>query len=150
MTILKKVYSFVLYNEHKGMTLQGLVLSAYFRFQMLYTDSQKLNQRWGIEGEESSENVTADEYRYAKKVSYVVNRVCEKTKWESKCLVRALTAQHMLAKKKIESTLYLGIGYDEQHKMIAHAWLRCGQMYVTGGSGEQMTKVDCFRSKGCK
>ncbi|MCA5963741.1 lasso peptide biosynthesis B2 protein [Blautia sp. RD014234] len=68
-----------------------------------------------------------------KKVSYAVDQVCQKTKWESKCLVRALTAQKLLRRKKIATTLYLGCGLDENGKMIAHAWLRCGKMYVTGG-----------------
>ena len=147
MGIIKKAYRFMKYNEHKRLTIQAWILSAYFRLQMLYSDSKKLNQKWGIEGEESSENVTVPEYQYARKVSYAVNQVCGKTRWESKCLVRALTAQRLLAKNRIESTMYLGVGYNEQHKMIAHAWLRCGQMYVTGGDGEGLARVDCFRAR---
>jgi len=30
------------------------------------------------------------------------------------------------------STLYLGVTYDEKKKMLAHAWLRCGDVFVTG------------------
>jgi len=28
------------------------------------------------------------------------------------------------------------VGKDENGKMIAHSWLRCGKMYVMGGNGE--------------
>ena len=45
----------------------------------------------------------------------------------------------------IHSTLYLGVGKDEG-KMIAHAWLRCGQMYVTGGNGSSYAMVAKFRN----
>ena len=30
--------------------------------------------------------------------------------------------------------------------MIAHAWLRCGQMYVTGGNGSSYAMVAKFRN----
>ncbi len=45
--------------------------------------------------------------------------------------------------KGIQSTLYLGCGYDEG-KMVAHAWLRVGKMYVTGGDGTGYSVVDKF------
>ena len=134
MSILMRGYRFIRYNEHKSLTLKAWILSARFRFQMLYEKTGTLNKKWGIEGEESAEDVSLDEYRFCKKVAYAVNRVCNKTKWESKCLVRALTAQRLLAEKKIESTMYLGCREDNG-KMVAHSWIRVGKMYVTGGNG---------------
>ena len=32
----------------------------------------------------------------------------------------------------------------EEEKMVAHAWLRCGEMYVTGGNGEGYAIVSKF------
>jgi len=32
----------------------------------------------------------------------------------------------------ISSTLYIGVGKDEERKLTAHAWLRCGPFIVTG------------------
>ncbi len=144
--MIARLIRFIKYNEHKGLTIQAWIYSAYYRFQMLYYNTKKLNKRWGAEGEESPEDATLEEYRYAKRVSYAVNQVCGKTKWESKCLVRALSAQKLLKKKKIQSTLYLGCGLDENGRMIAHAWLRCGRMYVTGGNGSEYAIVDKFRA----
>ena len=144
--MIARLIRFIKYNEHKSLTIQAWIYSAYYRFQMLYYNTKKLNKRWGIEGEESPEDAALEEYRYAKRVSYAVNQVCNKTKWESKCLVRALSAQKLLKKKKIQSTLYLGCGLDENGKMVAHAWLRCGRMYVTGGNGSEYAIVDKFRA----
>lgn len=148
MSIIARGYRFLRYNEHKSVTLKAWALSAYYRFQMLYEDTKKLNKKWGIEGEESPENVTMEEYRYCKKVAYAVNQVCSKTKWESKCLVRALTAQRLLAEKGIESTMYLGVK-EEDHKMLAHSWIRVGKVFVTGGNGvaDGYAVVDRFRSR---
>ena len=141
-----RIYRFIKYNEHKKVTILAWIYSAYYRFQMLYFHSDKLNKNWGIQGEESPWDATIEEYRYAKKVAYAVNQVCCKTKWESKCLVRALTARKLLKNKHIGSTMYLGCGLDDEGKMIAHAWLRCGKAYVTGGDGSGYAVVAKFRN----
>lgn len=138
-----RLYRFIRYNKMKRLTILAWIYSAEFRFRMLYTKSDKLPCKWGKEGEESSLEATLEEYRYAKRVSYAVDHVCNKTKWESKCLVRALTAQRLLRKKGITSTLYLGCAL-ENGTMVAHAWLRCGRMFVTGGNGSGYAVVDKF------
>ena len=148
MSIIGRAYRFIRYNEHKVLTLKAWVLSARYRHQMLDKDTKKFKYKWGILGEESSPDATMDEYRFAKKVAYSVNQVCNKTKWESKCLVRALTAQKLLKEKGIDSTMYLGCKEDGG-KMVAHAWIRCGHMYVTGGNGaaDGYAIVEKFKAK---
>ncbi len=138
MGFLKRLYRFGRYNRFKKMTIKAWIYSAYYRYQMLHFDTAALNKKWGIEGKESPKKASIDEYRTAMRVSYVVNTVCNKTKWESKCLVRALTAQKLLEEKGILSTMYLGVGYDENKKKLAHSWLRCGEMFVTGGDGKNL------------
>lgn len=82
-------------------------------------------------------------YRQAARIAQIVGKVCDKTPWESKCLVRALAAQRLLCRRGLSSTLYLGCGMEEG-KMVAHAWLRFGEMYVTGGDGGGYTTVARF------
>ena len=81
--------------------------------------------------------------RQAARIAQIVGKVCDKTPWESKCLVRALAAQRLLCRRGLSSTLYLGCGMEEG-KMVAHAWLRFGEMYVTGGDGGGYTTVARF------
>lgn len=137
------IINYLKYNPQKKLTLLSYIYSAIFRFQICFIKSKYLRRGWGIEGEESPDTVEGWKYTYAQNVSYVVNRICTKTAWESKCLVRALTAQKLLKSKGISSTMYLGCGYDDG-KMVAHAWLRCGKMYVTGGDGTGYSVVDKF------
>jgi hypothetical protein len=66
-------------------------------------------------------------------VGEAVHIMSRHTFWESQCLVRAIAAMKMLERRRIESTLYLGTAKDEAGKMIAHAWLRSGPFYITGG-----------------
>ena len=145
MKIIKSFVRFIRYNDYKSVSILCWIYSALYRFQVLHMDTKKMQVKWGIEGEESDEDETMEHYKYAKAVSMCVNHVCNKTVWESKCLVRALTAQKLLKRKGIPSTLYLGCGMQDG-KMVAHAWLRCGRMIVTGAGEEEYTVVDKFRA----
>lgn len=130
-------------NRNKKLTILSYLLSAKYRFLILNVKPERLRKYWGEEGKESEPVDTKEHYQYAYQVSKVVNRICSKTEWESKCLVRALTAQKLLAYKGIHTTMYLGCGLEEG-KMVAHAWLRCGEMHVTGGNGAGYAVVDKF------
>lgn len=141
--IFAKGFRFVKYSKHKKLIAIAIVYSAYYRFCIRFLKPERLHKRWGTEGSESVEKESVETYRYCKKVAYAVDRVCTRTVWESKCLVRALTAQKMLKNHGIHSTLYLGCG-TEDGKMIAHAWLRVGEFYVTGGNGSGYAVVDKF------
>lgn len=134
MRIFGRIYRFLRYNNEKRLSLYCWFYAAKYRIQMLYSDTKKLQIKWGEEGKESPIEATMEEYQYARKVAYCVNEVCGKTSWESKCLVRALSAQTLLRKRGIQTTLYLGCK-ETDGKMVAHAWLRLGRYYVTGGDG---------------
>lgn len=144
-SIFAKGYRFLKYCKYKPLCFVALLYSAYYRLGILLLKPARLQKHWGIRGEESTEEETTETYRYAYRVSYAVDRICNRTAWESKCLVRALTAQTLLKKKGIHSTLYLGCAVEEG-KMVAHAWLRCGKMYVTGGDGSKYAMVDKYYS----
>ena len=128
------IVAFLTVNKHKGITVLVWLYTGWYRFLIRFIPMRYLRKHFGIEGEESSEVATLEQLRYAKMISGYVNQSTKYTPWESKCLVRALTAQRLLKRRKIDSTLYLGVGKDND-KMIAHAWLRCGGISVTGGDG---------------
>ena len=138
------VKGFFIFNPNKKLTISVWVYAARYRFCVRYIPMKYLRKYFGVEGEESDEEGTTDEYRYARQISQYVNRSADKTPWESKCLVRALTAQRLLKKKHISTTLYLGVK-TEDNKMLAHAWLRTGKMYVTGGNGDGYAIVAKYR-----
>ncbi len=65
--------------------------------------------------------------------------------WARKCLVESIAAKRMLNRRKIPATLYMGVAKDEKGKMIAHAWLRSGNIWVSGGRNRhKFTTVGAF------
>lgn len=48
------------------------------------------------------------------------------------CLVRAIAAREMLARRGVSSSLRLGIAKNSPDILRGHAWLECGDRIVTG------------------
>ncbi|MDO4536453.1 MAG: lasso peptide biosynthesis B2 protein [Clostridium perfringens] len=115
------------------MFFEAYILSGMYRFTILVIPFKRLRKHIGKHKVESSEKIPIEDYKVARQVLNAVDMATTKTPWESKCLVRALTTQRMLKKRKVYTTLYLGVGKDGDNKMLAHAWLRCGEIIVTGG-----------------
>ncbi|MGL5206834.1 MAG: lasso peptide biosynthesis B2 protein [Acidaminococcaceae bacterium] len=94
---------------------------------------------------ESPPNFPLCQEHYVRQVSRNITIVSRNTPWESKCLVQAIVGKIMLRRLAVNNTLYLGVGRDEKDKLIAHAWLRCGTVFVSGGAGrERFTVVGKF------
>lgn len=146
---MNKLNKFLFHNKYRRVTILSRVYSAYFRFLILYTPMRRLKKKMGIPEEETSKEPLGEKYnKMLEAISIKVNCICEKTKWESKCLVRALTAQKLLKHYKVPTTLYLGV-LTEDGKMLAHAWLRAGNYIVTGANRGQFaayTVVAKFRA----
>lgn len=130
------VYGFLKKNRHKRLTVQVWIYTAVYRFLIRFVPMKYMENYMGEKGAETSFEADQGDYRYAGLVSRCVQKSASRTPWESKCLVMALTARRILLKRNLHTTLYMGVKL-EGDRMIAHAWLRFGTMYVTGGDGER-------------
>ena len=117
----------------KCMLPEALFLSGYYRFLILHRPFAKISPKIGTLGYETAETEIRKDMVAA--VGRAVYISCNRTPWESKCLVRALTAKKMLNRRKISCTMYMGVALQSDGGMVAHAWLRCGNVFVTGGNG---------------
>ena len=135
LVLARKTKTFIcMDNKEKFYIIQTFFYTGFYRAFILFIPFNKLRKRMGTHKQESPEKVDNDTYKIARRIASRVLFVSAKTPWESKCLVQALTAQKMLKEQGISTTLYLGVKKDENNQMIAHAWTRCGNYFVTGGS----------------
>lgn len=142
MQILSKLFRkiktfFKIKNKDKLAFIKAFIYMGYFRAFILFVPFNKLRKRMGKVKVESADEVDDESYRKAVRIARIVGIVSHHTPWESKCLVQALTAQKMLKKQGVSTTLYLGVKKDKNNRMLAHAWTRCGNYFVTGGVNKQ-------------
>lgn len=143
--MIRRVIDFMRYNGEKWMTITVYLYVAYYRLCLLFVPMPRIEKMIGVRGAESEAEETLENIKLAKLVGFHVNRVTAHLPLKRKCFVRALSARKILMKKGVNTTLYLGVG-KEDGNMVAHAWLRCGQLYVTGGNGDGYAMVAKFRA----
>lgn len=87
----------------------------------------------------------------ASAVGWAVRAAASYTPWESTCLMQALAAAALLRRRGIDGTLYLGVakGSGAAEAITAHAWLRCGELVLTGESERaRYTQIASFACTG--
>lgn len=117
----------------------ALLLTGWYRWRLLHIPFSRLSGRIGTYYLETK--LTHKDSPVIREVQYAVSGISRHTPWQSRCLVQALAAKRLLKLYHLPCTLYMGVKKDEQGKMLAHAWLRCGDCLVTGGAGHRLYTV---------
>lgn len=144
---MKKIISFIkLPFKLKILFSEAFVLLGYFRFLIFHKQFKDISYKLGKQYEET--DFINDDFNSEKikNIKYVIACASRHTLWQSMCLVQAFTAKKMLKDRKIKSTVYLGVSKNENNELIAHAWTRCGEVYITGGNGHKKFTVTGFFS----
>jgi len=78
-------------------------------------------------------------------IQLAINRTCRLVPWRCKCYEQAIAAKMILRGYGLPSTFYYGVAIDHEKKLIAHAWVQCGDFVVTGRKGmKRFTVVGSF------
>ena len=70
-------------------------------------------------------------------VRHAVKTAARNVPWNAVCLPQALAARTMLARRGYGSAFHLGATFDQNGKLIAHAWLEAEGEIVVGREGMQ-------------
>ncbi|NGY80490.1 lasso peptide biosynthesis B2 protein (plasmid) [Bacillus megaterium] len=148
MKFIKKLRNFLrLETSQKLLLLEAFYYLGYGRvFKSL--PFSKVAPILGDRMKETSFSPNTYDHVVLNNISHAIHMMSKYTFWESQCLVKAVAGMKMLERRHIESTLYLGTAKDKNGKLIAHAWLRSGSIYVTGSEGmERFTVVGKFSKR---
>ncbi len=143
--VIRKIIKYnTLTASGRAIFREALWLSVRARFLTLFFTLKHYGHKLGDYRGESPEIITPRQEAIAEEVSESVRRVAKYVPWRCKCLEQAIIAKIMLNKRKMESTLYLGVSKKEE-KMVAHAWVRYGNNIITGKRGyNKYTVVSSF------
>lgn len=61
--------------------------------------------------------------------------------WRADCLIRAMAASRWLRRQGHSPQVFLGVALAGQGAFGAHAWVRCGDIVVTGGDGRSFAPI---------
>jgi len=119
-------------GAERSLFVKAYLLGIFYGFYVLFTPQRIIFKRLGLKGVESSFKLSAEENIKVHFVEKSMRRVVRFLPMKIKCFARALAARRILKKQNIQTTIYFGVAKDSNSKMIAHAWLRSGDIIVTG------------------
>ena len=111
------------------------------RLVLLVVPFRHIARFLGTPQRESPEELAANKEQCARHLGGLIDRMARYVPWDAKCFAQAITGKVMLGWRRIPSTLYLGVDPHHADGFAAHAWLRSGRVYVTGGNGHEAYHV---------
>jgi hypothetical protein len=129
----------------KCLLLETLAFLALARMAVLYLPFRWVAAVLGKPEAQTPEHDDLANLRGIRRIASMVRRTSRNVPWTSKCLDQAIAAKILLRRRGIATTVYFGVKNDESGELDAHAWLRSGTCYVTGGAHrERYTIINTF------
>lgn len=102
-----------------------------------------LTHRYGLEPADTDDEGEAENSETLRRIGWAIGRMARMVPWNSVCLDQALSAQRMLARRRMSGLLCLGVAKKEGENggLKAHAWVRCGSLVITGRAGHEAFTV---------
>jgi hypothetical protein len=122
--------------------LEAWVLLHWSRFRILFTPFQQIAGQLGDAQFETPEVEIAMDC--LPQLRTAMRRAVKYALHNSNCFDQALTAMVLCRRRMIPATIYFGLSKDGG-RLKAHAWLRCGHIFLTGsGMKKKYTAVAWF------
>lgn len=133
--MISKLKKFIqLSFEDKLFYLETFGLLLFSKLLILFIPLRKVAPYLGDLNGEVRKELSSGETLIAEKIMVFICKVGNNMPWKSVCLDQALACMILLKKKKIPYSLYLGVKKDEANqKLMAHAWVLCGDKILIGG-----------------
>lgn len=137
-------------GKRRRLFLEAWCRLGHHRFSLLRKPFSELVGRLQIHREPFTQPPGAPaDIATARSIGWAVTLASNHTPWDSTCLVQVLAAQRMLQGRGIPGVFYIGAttarDEGEPPGLRAHAWLKCGDSFITGEPGhEAYTVVTAF------
>ncbi|MCP5052923.1 MAG: lasso peptide biosynthesis B2 protein [bacterium] len=148
-------------RSEKALGLEAFFYLLKARLMILLLPFRKIAPRIGEHMKETPKENQPQHSPILRDIRNAIRRVSRRTPWESACLVQSIAAKMMLKRRNITYTLYLGLAKDNgnnkennkekdmekdlvngnqnQNALKAHAWLRSGDVILTGNDGVNLS-----------
>lgn len=132
--------------------LETIVWLGIARVAVLLVPFKRLSTRLGQAMAETPSTDDDSRRDSLRRIRWALDVMSRRAPWRCKCLERGIAGKMMLRRRGVPNTLYLGIARSSdpaRHALDAHAWLRSGSYFVTGGEDhDRYTVVSTFAHHG--
>lgn len=132
---MKIISFFKVSNKDKFLFLEALFLIGLARLAIRFFSFKRLMSILGTPKTETPiTGLTPQEQLRLRAFTKAINRASNVAFWHTMCYEQAVTAKIMLKRRRIISTIYIGMmkKTEEGNQLEGHAWIRTGDYMVTG------------------
>ena len=119
--------------DERRLVVEATCWVSVARLALLMLPFRWIAPRLGRHMGESAEGLRDRDRERAHQVARAVTRASRYVQEDRNCLIRAMADMAMLRRRGQGCTLYLGVRRQDDGQLRAHAWLRIGDLQVTGG-----------------
>jgi hypothetical protein len=116
----------------RRLLIEALALLCWARLLIRVVPFRWIAPHLGRPMAESPVDVGDAPRQLALRVAWAVQAVAHHVPLGFACLPQAVAAKWMLRRRRLPSTLYLGLQRQKEYATTAHAWLRVGDVILTG------------------
>ena len=69
-----------------------------------------------------------------RRLSWAIAAAAARVPWRSDCVLQAMAAQRWMRRRHCGGDFFVGVRKDPRGALLSHAWLRCGDLPITGGA----------------
>lgn len=139
-------------GAERVLVVEACVLLCLMHVAMLMVPFQRIVGLMGLHPEETSAVFPSPQQTLVStKIGWAVQAAAARISWAAPCLSQALAGMFMLRRRGIPGVLYLGVVRNpgSAEPLSAHAWLKCGDVFITGENGhEKYSVLSKFVGKG--
>ena len=117
------------------MLIEAVVLTGIARFAVLTLPFRWICKVFGSQMASTSETSVPSKCYRLQDISWAIEASSRRVPWNANCLAKAIAGTIMLRRRKAEGTVYFGVLKNESGGCEAHAWLRSGDVILTGAGG---------------
>jgi hypothetical protein len=131
----------------RALVVEATIFLALARLALLCLPFRVIARRLGQHTEQTPVADDPHRVRIGRRITWAIDAASVRAPWRTRCLEQALAGKAMLRRRRIPSTLYLGVarGTVDGRPLDAHAWVRMGTLLVTGGGQvERYTVLSSF------
>ena len=129
-------------REDRAVLLEAAWILAGAQIIVRFVPFRWIVPRLGRQVEEPpAKTFSAEQLLRAQRVGWSIKTLARFLPWDAKCLAQAIAGKWMLQRRRLPSTLYLGVDRGQKDWLEAHAWLRFGTEILTGEPQHERFKV---------
>lgn len=126
--------------------VEAVMLTGLARMGVLTLSFRWIARVFGRQAGLAGQEAAAANQELQKSVRWAISATSSRVPWNANCLAQAIAATIMLRRRGHEGTVYFGVLKNEAGRCEAHAWLRSGDVIVTGAEGRSgFTVISTFQ-----